>query len=298
MEDRNVTDVTEVVEGNTRASTTVNKTWAFTLNNYTTCDIDRLKCYTYNRLVIGKEIGSAGTPHLQGWIVFKRGYRLTQLKKLEPRIHWEVGKTTDGENYCMKENTDVVVNINNGQQGKRTDLTKCYNILKESGIKRLRDEEPEAYIKYHSGLEKLSVHLQVPRNSKPIVTWLWGPTGSGKTKYVFDKESDLWVSGVDLRWFDGYEDQDAVLFDDFRGDMCKFRVLLRLLDRYPMKVEVKGGMREWRPKRIYITSCKRPDDVYNKDMFDNEERVDQLLRRIDEIIFLDTVHNDFLSLND
>jgi len=278
--------VTEVVEGNTSASTTSNKTWAFTLNNYTDSDIERIKNYTYSRLVIGKETGTAGTPHLQGWITFKRGYRLTQLKKLEPRIHWEVGKTTDGENYCMKDGTEVAVNVNNRQQGTRTDLQNCVELIKSGGIKRLREEDPCAYIKYSNGMEKYANSIAPKRTEPPFVEWIWGPTGTGKTRYVTDIESDLWISGVDLEWFNGYDDNDAVLFDDFRGDMCKFRFLLRLLDRYPLKVPIKGGFVEWRPKRIYITSCKSPDNVYNKETFDNDEKVEQLLRRITKVTYM------------
>jgi len=72
------------------------------------------------------------------------------------------------------------------------------------------------------------------------------------------------------------------LFDDFRGDFCTFHYLLRVLDRYPMRVEVKGSSREFNSKRIYITSCYPPTEIYNK----SDEDVKQLIRRIDEIIFL------------
>lgn len=50
-----------------------------------------------------------------------------------------------------------------------------------------------------------------------------------------------------------------------------------------MQLESKGGHIWWTPKRIYITSCKHPRDVYSDDVFDKDERVDQLLRRITHI---------------
>jgi len=101
---------------------------------------------------------------------------------------------------------------------------------------------------------------------------------------------DVWKN---LQWWDGYDNQDAVLFDDFRGDFCTFHYLLRVLDRYPMRVEVKGSSREFNSKRIYITSCYPPTEIYNK----SDEDVKQLIRRIDEIIFLVTKkwHSDASS---
>lgn len=77
--------------------------WCFTLNNYSSDDEKFLKDITKNYLVYGKEESKEGTPHLQGFIIFKRTYRLPQLKKLHAKIHWEVAKTPDAENYCMKD---------------------------------------------------------------------------------------------------------------------------------------------------------------------------------------------------
>lgn len=67
------------------------KTWIFTINNYTDDEVaffrDRIDGVT--RLVVSKEIGEAGTPHLQGYVTFKKAKRLSALKKIVPRAHWE-----------------------------------------------------------------------------------------------------------------------------------------------------------------------------------------------------------------
>ena len=59
----------------------------------------------------------------------------------------------------------------------------------------------------------------------------------------------------------------------------KFNHLLKLLDRYPFKAEVKGGSRWLDSKNIIITTNKHPKDTYNLP----EEDIKQLLRRIDLI---------------
>lgn len=81
------------------------KTWVFTLNNYTEQEYTQIKSLVgVSKGIVGKEVGENGTPHLQGTITFKKAYRLTALKKLLPRAHWEACKAVDASwNYCMKD---------------------------------------------------------------------------------------------------------------------------------------------------------------------------------------------------
>lgn len=62
----------------------------------------------------------------------------------------------------------------------------------------------------------------------------------------------------------------------------KINELLKLIDRYPHRLELKGGFRQMLSKKIYITSIMHPKDIYNL----SEEHVKQLLRRIDKIILI------------
>lgn len=263
------------------------KIWVYTLNNYTEQDVTFLKGLECKHHVFGYEVGDEGTPHLQGYINFNRTYRLTGLKKLNTRIHWEPAKADEAAiNYCKKSGN--FFEIDNRKQGKRSDLSAALDVLKESGLKRMRDEYPEVYVKYPRGINDMAVHYMQRDKPVPIVEWIWGPTGSGKTRRVVEAEEDLWISPGELKWFDGYTNQKAALFDDFRANHCSFNYLLRLLDRYPLKVPIKGGFVDFVPERIYVTSCKPPDKIYNPDNFDNEEKVEQLLRRIHKVTTLES----------
>lgn len=258
------------------------KTWAFTLNNYNESDVQHFKDLECQYIVFGFEVGDSGTPHLQGHLVFKHPTTLNKLKKnIDDNAHWScVISEEHSANYCMK-NKDYFLK-DNRKQGTRTDLQNAAASVLSVGLKQTAMDYPIEYIKFHNGLEKYSQIFQKDRDFKPYVTWLWGPTGSGKTRCVVDKEPDLWISGKDLRWWQGYENQEATLFDDFRGDFCTFHELLRILDRYPYTVEVKGGHRKLNSKRMYITSPYSPMQIY---LTIEDKR--QLIRRIDEIIFLD-----------
>lgn len=257
----------------------MSKSFCFTINNWSESDINTLDNILCNYLIYGKEVGENGTPHLQGYVSFSKNYKLGGLKKIHSKAHWEVAKTRDEAiNYCMKDGKFTI--RDNRTQGSRTDLSMAIDCLKTGGIKKLVLECPKEYVKYSTGLEKLAMKYTKPRDPKvpPVIIWLYGKTGTGKTRQVIEKEPDLWISGRDLKWWDGYENQEAVLFDDFRGDFCTFHELLRILDRYPYNVQVKGGTRVFNSKRIYITSCFKPTKVY-----DTREDIGQLTRRITEI---------------
>lgn len=114
---------------------------------------------------------------------------------------------------------------------------------------------------------------------QPSVIVYWGRTGAGKTRAVFDNLSspeDIYVHPGGA-WFDGYEGQPIVLFDDYAGSEFKLQYLLKLLDRYPMQVPIKGGFVSFVPFEIYLTSNLNPRDWYRNA---NREHVDAMFRRI------------------
>lgn len=257
--------------------------WCYTLNNYTEDEVKFLKELPCKVHYCGYEVGEKkGTPHLQGYIVFNTNKRFSTVKKINKRISWKLAKGNDEDNYiyCFKEKNECI-NINLKAQGKRTDLEKVIDLIKQKKtIKEIANECPREYIKYHNGIEKLRRLQEEDRDFKPYVEWIWGPSESGKTRLIREKEKNLWMSLKNLKWWDGYENQEAVVFDDFRKDFCTFHELLRILDRYPYRVEVKGGSVPLNSKRMYITSCYHPEDVYN-----TREDIYQLTRRIDVITF-------------
>lgn len=258
------------------------RSWCFTLNNWTEDEYNFIYEWRddVTLLVVGKEIGAQGCPHLQAVVTFKRTFRLAGLKELLPRAHWEPCRDREASiKYCKKD--DDYFEIVNDLQGKRTDIERAVETLRSSGLNAVATEHSNTFVKFHGGFRALADQLESGRlaGQKPEVHWYWGSTGSGKTRRVIEKECDLWISGDDLKWFDGYQGQEAALLDDFRDDMCKLQFLLRLLDRYPLRVQVKGGHTQWKPLRIYITSSKPPEQMYQK----TGENIQQLIRRIDKV---------------
>lgn len=281
------------------ASNSAGRAWEFTLNNPKETEVEYLRRLGKEGevayLVFGREEGEKGTPHLQGRVIMKRNYRLTQLKKIFPRFHLEKTKALADNIYlkkCLAEGREYE-EFENRAQGKRNDITELLPLAKEGKFKDAADLNPTAFAKYeqflrrYSGLANINV---APRNpaQPPTVYWLHGPAGAGKTRAVWTRECEissspsLWMSGSDLTYMDGYENQEAVCIDDFRPEMCKLTHLLRLTDRYPLRVSVKHSSREWNPSRIYITASAPPGDYFAT--YNDAGTKDQLLRRLTKII--------------
>jgi hypothetical protein len=85
---------------------TKSRGWCFTLNNYTDQDIADFKASFADSkdFVVGKEVGTNGTPHLQGVIRFEKARTYNNMKKLLPRAHIEMMKKYNASViYCKKE---------------------------------------------------------------------------------------------------------------------------------------------------------------------------------------------------
>lgn len=263
-----------------KAADKPSKTWDITVNNYTDADVALLQSWEaeVSKMVVAKEVGEKGTPHLQGRITFKRTYRFSALTKLAPKWHWEKTMAKQDFLYCKKQGSEVIIDINNSKQGERSDLAVAVELVKKRGASAVAEELPETFVKYHRGLTALQGALEKPRDTAPEVHVRWGEPGSGKTRFVYDNHphEEIWVKPAG-DWFDGYVGQEVALFDDFYGSV-KYCEFLKLLDRYPMRVPVKGGFVQWRPRVIYITSNAPPEEWY-KSIADKRA----LLRRITSI---------------
>lgn len=269
------------------------RAWTFTLNNWTTENtlvIDGLVAARKAQYVIyGKEVGESGTPHLQGYLEFKEGTELGAVKnKLKcSHVHVEPRYSTQ-ENaieYCKKDGDWIEFGIAK-EQGKRTDLTQLANGVKEGKtLREIAEENPENWIKYHKGITSLRGMMTEPRDHstpKNIIVRV-GPTGTGKSRIAIEEFPDAYLWGSENgKWWDKYDAHDTVIMDEFRGQL-PYAYLLRLLDRYKMQVEVKGGMMEFVPDTIIITSPIHPSQWYNPQNMKAADKIGQLKRRISEI---------------
>ncbi|AGC84157.1 putative spliced replication-associated protein [Cyclovirus roach] len=226
--------------------------FVFTLNNYSEEQyvraIDFLQHYCKYG-VVGKETGESGTPHLQGFCNLKKQMRFNTIKaKLDNAIHLE-----------KANHNDLAALVDAIQSGQRD-------------IRTIAEAFPTSYIRYHRGIkEYLKTTCPInPRTFKTFVYYYWGPTGTGKSRRSLMEATSI-EGGIYYKprgeWWDGYHQQDNVIIDDFYG-WIKWDELLKICDRYPYKVPVKGGYEEFTSRRIWITSNVDTDMLYKFTNYD------------------------------
>nr|WMI39908.1 replication-associated protein [Rhinopithecus-associated circovirus 1] len=261
------------------------RNFVFTINNWTQEDLDKLMTLPIKYLVYGREVGDEGTPHLQGYVELDRRTSFAKVKETIPRAHVEARKGTQQEAiaYCKKDD-DWEESGERRIQGERLDIKKITeSIQKGGGIRTILElEEITLNVFTIRTAEKLLQYYEPRRDYKPHVVWIYGPTGTGKTRASIKALPDAYFfSNSTGRWWSGYDGHEDVIIDDIRRDTISFVQLLGLTDRYGHHIEDKGSIRQFRGRRIIITSPGDPKEIYNHGEF--VEDITQLTRRIDAI---------------
>lgn len=88
------------------------KSWVFVVNNYTAADCIRLDALSaqdkIDYLVYGKEVGDSGTPHLQGYVVWKNRKTFNSCRDCLPfgaHVERQSDRSTveEAAAYCRKD---------------------------------------------------------------------------------------------------------------------------------------------------------------------------------------------------
>lgn len=241
-------------------------------------------------LVYQKEVGQEGTPHYQGYIELKTQTRLPTILKRLPGCHVEPRRGTQAQaiEYCTKADTRDEGPWTHGtpkEQGKRSDLVALYECAKAGKRKRdVLDEMPAVYLRHYRAYAHAESLIK-PRPLPRRVVLLYGGTETGKTRWAEDRYPDLWAAPLQKEmWFDGYDQHDTVLLDDFNGQMG-LSLLLQLLDRYVRQVPVKGSFTWWNPSLIIVTSNFPVAEWY--DYSTRQEHLLALERRFTEVHYFE-----------
>ncbi len=202
--------------------------------------------------------------HFQGYCEFKAQLSLSKIKGLlgaETHIERRYGTQAQAIAYC-KKGGEIYEHGEPRQQGQRNDLRSLIEYTREHTLIEVMEEYPSEYLRYHRGIKECK-YLQAttragtePRDVKTI--FLYGPTGCGKTSLVYDTHPGLYKLPPfrinSTIWFDGYEGQLCLLIDDLIPSSFSVMFLLQVCDRYPLQVQIKGGMVWAQWTTVYITS--------------------------------------------
>jgi len=246
------------------------------------------------------EVGEGGTEHLQGYVNFSKSTRGGAVKKLAgmERAHLEPRKGTKADNlrYCTKEegrldgpyyfpSKEKVEAYCRIENGARTDLNALSDLVARGlSDREIAEDNPVHIIKFQKGIDSLRLATAVPgRLGEELDSVLYlGPSGTGKS-HRLRRECPpgpdwFWVSPG--KWFDGYEGQAGLVFDEFRDTWCPYSYLLKLVDVYPFRVEKKGSHVCMRAFRFRFSSNVHPSAWWRNRQGKCSWATDPLRRRL------------------
>lgn len=255
------------------------RNWCFTiftepqawLEEWETCDLPKDVVYMVAQLEVAPD---TKREHVQGYCQLNTPVSLNRFKEIIGRgdAHVEPQHGTDKQaaDYCKKEESYGGKRIERGEmkkQGNRSDLAEVAEMIKGGAkVSDVARAHPKEYIRYHGGIKALNAILNKPKyRGKPSILYIWGPPGCGKSRYAFWKEPDAYAAKDHQGgWFCNYDGEEAVIFDDFRGNF-PLADMLRLLDRYKVQQQIKGSHTGVFAKRFIFTSNHPPEDFYGGD---------------------------------
>lgn len=256
------------------------RAWCGTLNNYTPDDIDEAYAMQmsgdFRYGVIGKEVGEAGTEHLQVFLYLSNAVRMSHMTSFfSGRAHWELkrGTVDEAADYCMKEGDYFEFgNRPMSQDGKGqaecTDYRDAIQYAKRGEFDLIR---ADLFTRFKRTYE--CIHREeVERSSTDLDgdlchEWWYGPPGTGKTSKAYRDYPGCFRKDPKERWWDGYSGQETVVIDDFdKYQISQSGDMKRWIDRYVFQAPVKGGYICIRPKRVIVTSNYHPDEIWEDDV--------------------------------
>lgn len=236
------------------------------------------------------ELASTGQVHYQCFLQTFDAVRMTSIKKYDglERAHIEKkspnSTAEQARDYCKKADSRLDGPWEFGDftsQGNRTDVASFVDAVKQGKSDRdLIETMPGSFVRFNRSIERIRLAYAQPRNFKTRVYFFYGQPGNGKSKLAAELlENAFWKQPHSI-WWDGYFTGDVII-DDFKG-WLPYADLLRLMDRYPLQVQIKGGQVNFAPKNLVITSSVIPQNWYSPDKvrFNWEE----FSRRVDVFI--------------
>lgn len=261
------------------------RNYCYTLNNYSEEELKELQQIECKYHIMGKEKGEQGTPHIQGFISLKNARSFQAFRKLMRRWHLEPCKGSPKQNieYCRKGG-DTIEYGDRPEQGKRNDIEDAKQMALNGRPMKEIIQVTNSYqaIRYAETIKK---YFDKERHHKTFVYWFYGPTGSGKSRLAEEMFPGAYWCMESSKWWEGYDGHKVVIINDYRKDFCKFRTLLNLLDRYPYRIECKGGSRQFTAETIVITTPYSIEETWQNR---TSEDLEQLKRRVEVSLYFGT----------
>ena len=205
-------------------------------------------------------------------------------------VYGMLGNFQQNDAYCKKESSLTKLG-EEPEQGARGDIKENCKLISTGQCTPddLLMLDPIAYNQYHRTYVKIhQIYMRTQwRTEMTKGFWYWGETGTGKSHLTFEDYNPKthYVKDMNVMWWDGYTQQEVVVFNEFRGQI-KYSELLDLCDKYPKAVPIRGAESiPFISKKIIINSAEPPQEVFSN--LSKYDKLEQLKRRFSIVNLLE-----------
>lgn len=247
--------------------------WVFTINNYSEETYEGICQLDCKYLIVGKEVGEQGTPHLQGYIFFNSVKTFQQVKDLFPEApHFELakGNAEQNFNYCSKEGEyfEKGVRPKTAKEKGDNEKKRYKRAWEQAKAGEIEDIDPDILVRYYGTLKRIRADYQEPPPSIEDLDfwWFYGSSGTGKSRAAREENPGYYIKNKN-KWWDGYVDQSCVIIEEWHPEVVSGlqQMLKEWCDHHPFAAETKGSSTAIRPPKIIITSNYTMEECFGHD---------------------------------
>jgi len=221
----------------------------------------------------------SGFLHWQVMVSFKSKQSLVGVRAVFGNFHAELSRSSAADSYCQKEETRIAgtqfeLGAKPFSRNSKIEWESVW-IAAQSGA--LSQIPPNVRVVNYRSIRSIASDYSRCVGMVRECFVFWGKTGTGKSRRAWEEAGmEAYCKDPRTKFWDGYQDQENIVVDEFRGGIDVAH-LLRWLDRYPVRVEIKGSSKPLVAKKIWITSNICPTVWYP---LIDEETLAALMRRL------------------
>ena len=290
--------------------------WNLTINNPQNAGFDhdliieKMLMFNPTYFCMADEIGAEGTYHTHMYFCTKSPVRFSTIHRRLPVAHIEkaIKSSFANREYFTKTGkwsdtpkAQTTVEGTFYEWGEipteaEEESPGMFEVLKcvQAGMSNVEIIRQKPSLAFRlKNIDEVRDALQAERfmqeNRQIMVSYLWGDSGTGKTKSIFEKHDPRDIcritdyGGKNGIRFDSYHGQSVLVFEEFHSQI-PIATMLNLLDVYPLQLPARYHDRTACYTTVYITSNIALEEQYQALQITEPETWNALMRRISRIV--------------